>query len=501
MLAGPREKAMTQTADAAVQTGGTPTSPELTRRAVRGAVWMVAGHGGAQVLRLGGNLVLTRVLAREHFGLMALVMVVLYAVNLLSDLGIGPAIVQSKHGDDPTYVDTAWTIQVVRGLVLGAITCLLAWPAAAFYGDPRLTELVLVAALVPIISGSESANRHLQSRHLALGRLVLLDLVSQVGSLVVMLTWALLWPSALALVIGALTRQLVYTILTHLALPGTRSRFCWDRDAARSVARFGRWILLSTALTFLAGYSDRAIFGKLVTLSQLGIYAIALVIAAAPQEAIDRLNGAVIFPLFSRAAQRGDDLQKMYLKARWPVLIVGSWALAGVIAGGPTGVRILYDERYWDAGSMVQILAAGLWFGIVLAGTNGAVLLAHGRPYWLAGGSAAKFLGLLIGIPLGFKWGGILGAIAGLSAAEGCRYLVITYAVRRAGFRIGKQDAVVTLQLVAGAGVGLLAANTTRRYGLPIAAEALAVFLAVTALWLPHLPALRGWRAWRAADS
>jgi len=484
----------TSTPRAAAERPEDGAPPDLSGRAARGAVWTIAGHGGAQLMRLGGNLVLTRLLAREHFGLMALVMVALQGVTLLSDLGIGPSIVRSKSGDDPRFVNTAWTIQALRGLALAGITCLAAWPMAAFYDEPRLMSLLLVAALVPAVTGFESAKYHLQNRHLALGRIVLIELSSQAIGLTVMIGWALRWPSAAALVAGALTRGIIFMILTHVVLSGIRSRPCWDKRAAKQLLQFGSWILLSTALTYFAGYADRAILGKLVTMSELGVYAIAVIIATAPREALGRINTLVVFPLYSRAVQRGEVLQGLYVRARWPVLVVSSWALAGIIAGGPTAIRILYDDRYWAAGHMVQFLAGGIWFGLVLEGTNGAALLAYGRPRWVAAGSAAKLVGLLIAMPLGFKWGGFLGAIVGLSLAEGCRYLVSTFAARRFGLRGILQDTRATLWLAAGSIAGLLAADAARRHGAPIAVEALAVFAAVTVLWLPLLPALRNWR-------
>ena len=67
---------------------------------------------------LASNLILTRLLFPEAFGLMALGSVVLVGLQMFSDAGIGPSIAQSPRGDDPEFLDTAWTAQVLRGVIL-----------------------------------------------------------------------------------------------------------------------------------------------------------------------------------------------------------------------------------------------------------------------------------------------------------------------------------------------------------------------------------------------
>ncbi len=112
----------------------------LASKASTGAVWTIAGHGGEQIVRLASNLIVTRLLLAEYFGLMALVSVFLIGLQLFSDIGIGPALVQNKR-EDPGFVNTVWTIQVFRGLALCAIAFPLAPLFAEFYGEPILTAL------------------------------------------------------------------------------------------------------------------------------------------------------------------------------------------------------------------------------------------------------------------------------------------------------------------------------------------------------------------------
>jgi O-antigen/teichoic acid export membrane protein len=138
----------------------------LMGRALRGSALTAGSFVIAQGLRLASNLVLTRLLFPEAFGLMALVSVVLVGLQMFSDTGVGPAISRSPRGDDPVFLDTAWTINVLRGGLLWLLAAALSVPLAALWQAPELRQLLPVAGLTLLIAGFnptriDTANRHL----------------------------------------------------------------------------------------------------------------------------------------------------------------------------------------------------------------------------------------------------------------------------------------------------------------------------------------------------
>ena len=178
----------------------------LMARVLRSASWMMIGYGGSQALRLAANLVLARLLFPEAFGLMALVTVVTVGLSLFSDVGIGPSIAQNSRGDDPDFLNTAWSIQVLRGFGLWAFTLVLAWPMAWFYAAPELLYYLPIAGIGLAIAGFNPTRIETAHRHLLVGRVTLLDLAAQligVGSMV-LLAW--LSGSVIALVLGGAFR-------------------------------------------------------------------------------------------------------------------------------------------------------------------------------------------------------------------------------------------------------------------------------------------------------
>jgi len=433
----------------------------IAKPALRGSVWTMAGYGASQILRLVSNLILTRLLFPAVFGQMALVFIFIQGLQMFSDVGTGPAIIQNERGDHPGFLRTAWTIQVFRGFALWICSALIAWPAATFYEQPLLVWLIPAAGFTAVLQGLESTSMHTLQRHLQLGRLTLVELVGQVAGMVV--TVLLAWgdraiygadhPGAVwCVVVGSLAGAVARLVLSFTWLPGIRHRLEWDRAEAKILMSFGRWIFVSTMLTFLAAQSDRLVFGKMIPMDLFGVYGIASMLAALPTQAVQKLGGSVIFPAYSRLAARGD-LARVFTRVRLPLLLGGAALVAGLIACGPHLIRVLYDRRYDDAGWILQYLAAVAWFQ-VLETTIGAALLATGRVTWVAAGSAAKVIGMVVLVPIGFRLGGFPGALGGLVAAEVAKYLTAALGLFLGGQRGFLADLVITALVAASAAGG-----------------------------------------------
>jgi O-antigen/teichoic acid export membrane protein len=460
-------------------------------RAVRGGAYTLAGHVGLQALKLGGNVLLTRMLPREAFGMMAIVYTVLTGFGLFSDLGIAPSIVQSPRGDDPKFLNTAWTIQLFRGATLFVLTTLVALPIARFYELPDLALLLPVAAMTALLGGLGSTKVMTAERHLNLGRITLIDISCQVAASVVMLLWAWFAPSVWALVWGALSGGLVSLILGHALLSGHNSRPGWDKTAAQELMRFGRWIFLSTLLTFCVNYADRMIFGKVIPVALLGVYSIALTVSMVPTQAMHSVSSKVMFPLFSRVTAGLTELAEVFRSARRLHMVLSGWALSGFIGGGAVAIALIYDASYADAGWMVQLLALGGWFGTPES-ANTAAVLARGKPGWMVIANSAKLVGLCALIPLGFYLGGFPGALVGYVTSELFRYVFSALAVYRLGLPALWQDAGFSLVLAVASLASWLSARGLEALGCPVFVQALAVFVVVTLVWLRWLmPYLR----------
>ncbi len=389
--------------------------------AVRGSMWTMFGYGGSQVLRLGSNLILARLLFPEAFGLMALVNVFMHGLQMFSDVGLGPSIIQNKIGRGTSFLRTAWTIQVARGVVLWLGSCALALPAAAFFSanDPMAESLAVmlpVAGMAALIAGFTSTGVFLLNRDMSLGRLTGLEMVSQVVSIGVMIGWALISADVWALVAGGLAFSFTRMVMSHLWNPGPGDRFAWDHSCARELFKFGKWIFLSTLVTFLATNLDRLMLGKLLSMAELGVYSIGMTFARVAIHTSSKLSSLVIFPLLSRLQDEPDRLVSACLKARKPVLWVSGAVCAGFAMGAPLFFETLYDERYQEAGRISQWLALYTWTHVLVSSMD-RIPLSLGRPRVLFTANLLTTCCILLALP-GYMIMGLPGFIMGMALAN-----------------------------------------------------------------------------------
>lgn len=454
--------------------------PTTSAKAVRSTVITLGGYGASAGIRFVSNLLITRLLIPEQFGIMALVNVFISALYLFSDIGVGPNIIQSHRGDDPLFLNTAWTVQVLRGLILWVAACVIAWPVSRFYARPELVYLLPVIGSTALIGGLESTRLFTQNRRLALGRIALTELLSQVSCVVVMIVWAALTHSLWSLVFGAVVASVVKTILSHTILPGERNRFAWDPAARHDLVAFGRWIFLSTAITFLSGQSDRLILGKLVSDGRLGLYAIAVNLAALPAAIISQLSNRVLYPIIAEKVRQVDRDWATIRSSNTRLLLIAAPIIGMGVILAPPAVSVLYRANYWEVGPLASYLTIGTWL-IAVSTSYTIILMATGRPKFVTLGSITKtilFASLVFVISPRF---GVSGVALLVSLSEIGFLVVAVIGCRQVGVVAWKADLAITLFAAAYAGACWLlyqgALRTLHGARLP----AIAVVVVVTA--------------------
>lgn len=405
----------------------------LLQRALRGSALTMIGFGGQQFIRLVSNLILTRLLFPEVFGLMALIMVIIQGLNNFSDMGITPAILQSRRGTDRDFLDTAFTMQAIRGVLLWLGCCVLAVPAARFYEAPELVWYLPLAGFTAVFGGVTTTKVESVNRELALGRLTLLELLASFLSMLITIALALAIGSALALVLGMVLGAVLRPVLAEWMLPGSRNRLRWDPTAVAELFRFGRWIFPSTIVGFAISQGDRAILGKYLNLEQLGIYNIAYFLASFPLLLASAVIWRIIIPVYRELPpdqSRANFLRLRKLRMALTGSFVGLIAVAAMF--GPWLVGVLYDARYADAGRLVPMIALATLPQVVLLGYDQVALAAgNSRVFFLVTATRAVLFVALFW--LGVHVAGIGGGLAGQATATLLAYPAIIAVARRFG--------------------------------------------------------------------
>jgi O-antigen/teichoic acid export membrane protein len=429
----------------------------LESKAMRATFWTVMDYGCSMALRVVNSLVLTRLLMPESFGLMTLVTTLIVGISLISDIGLGPSVIQNPRGDEPALLNTIWTLQVLRGLGIFAVSLMLAWPMSLIYHEPRLMALLPALGINIVISSFNSTNLLSMSRHMGVRRLFLLDITTQLFTLLVTAGCALLYKSVWALVIGAILStayRLSFSFYRRL-IPGIRNSFCWDRESLHGLVHFGKWILLSTAFYFFASQADRLILGRLISFSMLGVYGIAYSVSDIPRAVINAFAQKVGYPFIARLVHLPiAEFRRVFLLYRFRTLLAGAAMLCLMVHLGGFLVTRMYDRRYHAASWMVPILALGLWHTLMYATTMPA-LFSLGKSQYSAFGNALYCVAVVTAIPVAFHFFGIFGAVIAVAAGDLPLYIVTVTGASREGISTWRQDLLATGIFVALLSLGL----------------------------------------------
>jgi len=399
-------------------------SVSLKGRVLKSGGWVIGGFFLSQVIRFGSNLLLTRLLIPEAFGLVSIIYVLMSAMALFTDIGINQNIIQNRRGSETVFLNTAWLVQISRGIFIWSLVILLAYllPWAvktglvadgSTYADPLLPRLLFVFSFDLLISGFTSTKMALAQRKVQLKEITQIELFSQVVALVVMFVWAFYYPSVWALVGGAFTSSILRLLLGHFWLPGPLNRLQWDAECFKEIFHFGKWIFLLSILGFLWLNGDRLIFANLLGPTQLGIYSIAYILSSTVINVFSAIMTRVLFPAMSEVIQkRPENLPSVYQRLQ-TIADLGLFGVAGFLyIAGEGIIDVLYDSRYHDAGYMLSILSLGL------IGSRYAVVeylcMAKGHMKYLLASNLIRVIALYLGMLLGYKSYGMEGALFGI---------------------------------------------------------------------------------------
>src|ERR1700730_11779015 len=394
-------------------------------RAFRAGMWVMMGYLAGMILRLAGTSVMTRLLVPEVFGIMSIATVVQVITSLLADVGLRQAIIQSPNGEDHSFLNTAWTLQILRGCVIwGICVCIAAglqsakvwgWlPLGSVYSTPDLPAVMAVTSFSSVINGLQSTKIFVVCRHLDLTRATLIGLVSQVAGLSTSVLLGWITRSIWSFVTGGLVASVTETLLTHLWLDGLTNRLQWDRNALNALVHFGKWVFASSALVAIAINGDRLLLAGWTDPTVLGYYSIAFTLATALEAVAGGLFSSVSLPALSEAARRDSSrCVAIYFRMRWASDAVFVGMAGFFFAAGQRIIDLMYDPRYAAAGAMLQWLSFNLLFSrYVLTQT---AYIAIGRPDYLSSLNMVRVVSLFVIVPALYYAFGIQGAIAGIA--------------------------------------------------------------------------------------
>ena len=425
----------------------------LKLRVLRASGWSVLGQIGSQAVRFAGSLIMTRLLVPELFGVMSLAMMFVVALGMFSDLGLGQIVVRHRSGDDKAMLNTVWTTQVLRGLLIALAGALIALallvlrnmgvlPHGSAYAHPDLPTALFVNSLASIVGGFESTKTLTAMRSLSLRNIAIMEFSSQIVGLGATVVWALVSPTIFAVTGGAVASVLTRTALSHTLFDGVNNRFHWSKEHFREIIGFGRWVFLSSILGFLISNGDRMLLGAFLDARRFGIYSVAALIVGAVFDLCGRLITSVVYPALNETYRKEPSkLKATYYRLRTPVEAVCCIAAGIMIVAGPQMIEFLYDNRYAEAGVAIQIMSIPMIFVGLNSSEN--IYMVLGKPWLLTILNGVRLVALYATVPYLAYHYGLIGGAVGVVASHVAKVPAIYYMKIKYGYLSLKRELLI----------------------------------------------------------
>jgi len=402
-------------------------------------VWSLTSYAGSQIIRLGSNMIMTRLLLREDFGLFTLVTTYQVGITMFSDVGLNAYLFQSQKAHDRKFADGIWTLCFLRGLIVWMVALALAWPMAKLYNHPNLFPILAINSIGLLINTLQATKLTLASRDLKQKELAVFGIANQTIGIVILIALAWWFRSVWALVIGGLAGDLIRVAASQWCFPGERNRWRWDPAIAQELQHFSKWVYIGSVMTFIGGQADRLILGKIMPLEFLGLYGLAMNFATLPLSLVQQGSG-LLSPIVVQLRHSNDStMQEKLQQARFLLLKAGAILVAVMCVSAPAFYGLLYDPRWHEAGILAALLGLNIWASVLGASMNG-ILIAFGDAKAAANVSMMRVLGALVGIGLGYWLGGLYGFVLGTAGAGLATYVVECIALRRWKLTLGWSD-------------------------------------------------------------
>jgi lipopolysaccharide exporter len=350
----------------------------LKAKVFQGGVWLGGGSFAEQVTRFGRNMVLTRLLAPEAFGVMAVVLSASSVIHTVMDIGVREALIQNPKGSDDDYVDAAWWMAFGRAVTFWAILSAIAPLIARFYGNAELSPLFRVSAIGVLFDGAISSRAYLAIREMKFRKWAIINHGGAILGVIVAVVLSYFIRDVWALVLGYGAESVGRFSLSYLVCPYLPPRRL-PVAAIRDLLTFSRRAFGLSLLNLVFARADVFVLAKMFSPADLGLYTMAIYLVQTPTSFIMNLLGQTMLPTFSQVQDDPARTSRILVQVTSALVLVGMPVLFFLFFCGRSLLGIVYGGRY-SAAAGPLIVASLVALLNLLNGQITSIFFAKGRP-------------------------------------------------------------------------------------------------------------------------
>jgi len=313
---------------------------------------------GIGFVRLG---ILARILPPVQFGIFGIAGLILVLLEKLTETGINVFLIQEDSLEE--YIDTAFIVSIIRGIIGFAVILLLSPLITLFFKEPLALASIVVISFVPLVRGFINPSVVKFKKELDFKKDFLLRAGLFLVDALVAVVFSIITKSAVGMVLGLLVSAIVEVFVSHVYI-SPKPKFAFNKLQFKTIIGRGKWVTGSGILEYLSTNVDDLVVGRVLGTVSLGYYQVAYKLSELPLTEVSQVVGQVAFPVYSKIVK-----DKKRLKSSFIRVFVGNGAV-GVLLGifvflfSGVIVEILLGPAWREAVGVVRVLAI---FGIIKA--------------------------------------------------------------------------------------------------------------------------------------
>jgi len=340
----------------------------LPQKIAQGGFWIFSLKIARKAFSLIRLIIIGRILAPSDFGLMGIALLTMSAIETFSQTGYREALIQRKN-EVKGYLDTAWTVLIIRGLLIFIIIYFAAPYIALFFHTPEVKPIIQVLGLITFLQSFSNIGIIFFHKELEFNKVFIYHFLGTFTNFFVAVIAAIILRSVWALVLGLLAEKIVSLFVSYFIHP-YRPRLSGNIKKAKELFGFGKWILGSSALVFIGEHIDDIFVGKVLSATALGFYQMGYRISNMLETEITQVISSVTFPGYAKIQDKKTSLQKAYFKIIKLTAAISIPIAAGIVLLAPEFTGIFLGQKWMPMVPAMQLLAvAGLIKSIVATGS------------------------------------------------------------------------------------------------------------------------------------
>ncbi len=394
----------------------------LTHKTFTGFLWQFLGTIFKTFLQLGVLFVLARLISKGDFGIVQSALIVVGFSKLVSQMGVGPALVQ-KSDLTSLHIRAGATLSLILSFIFFIVVFFSSGLLADFFKMPDLKDVIKVVSILFVIEGITTVSQSLLMREMKQKVLVKIDFITYfIGYGLVAIILSYYGFGLWALIIGQLTQSILKCIFSFV-----KSRYpikpYLGKKEIKDLLYFGGGFTIAKFFNYLATQGDNIVAGRYLGADALGIYSRAYTIMVKPVSLIGDSLDKVLFPAMAARQNQSDRLIAAFVNGSKMITFLCIPISIVIIFSSNEIINVMLGNKWSEAVIPLQILTAGLIFRMGYK-MGDCLTRATGNVYSRAKRQLVYAICVIVGCYVGTRWG-IVGVSYGTLFAVAVNYVLM----------------------------------------------------------------------------